>query len=377
MRAFPQPGAATLVVVIFVTCLLLFLFQKIIWLIMPALVALMLFYCLRSAVKFLVFRGLSHEAAVYSVWIFLQLISAVIVVKTIFLMLAKSGTWEMSFGNYIAAGENLINHTTASLERMFPVLKDIGLSTQVNQQVHQIGANPSSRNLLPITLLAIKLIPCVLLVPYMTYFMLNDSVRLKKYIIKSIPNAFFEKSLILFSRLDASLQSYFQGLLWLTLLDALCLAGGLKVLGVPNSLWLGLTSAVLAWIPYVGSIVACVMVVLVAAADFPESIRTAGACLVLFLIVRVLDDLVFLPITIGRKLHVHPILSLLVLFLGATVAGATGLVLALPVFGVVAVIGEAVAQIITDDRLMARYRLSRQLAHEACRKYSPPAIGKP
>ena len=46
----------------------------------------------------------------------------------------------------------------------------------------------------------------------------------------------------------------------------------------------------------------------------------------------------FLPLTIGRKLHVHPVLSLLVLYLGASVAGATGLVLALPVFGVVAVI---------------------------------------
>ena len=377
MKAFPQPGATTLVLVIFTTCLLLFLFQKIIWLIMPALVALMLFYCLRPAVKFLVFRGVSHETAVTCVWVLLQLISAVIAVKTIFLMLAKSGTWESSLGNYVAAGENLISHTTASLERMFPVLKDIGLSTQVNEQVHQIGAQSSSRNLLPVTVLAVKLIPCVLLVPYLTYFMLNDSVRLKKYIIKSIPNAFFERSLILFSRLDASLQSYFQGLLWLTLLDTLCLAGGLKVLGVPNALWLGLASAVLAWIPYVGSIVACVLVVVVATADFPETIRVAYACLILFGIVRLLDDLVFLPLTIGRKLHVHPILSLLVLFLGATVAGATGLVLALPVFGVVAVIGEAVAQIITDDRLMARYRLTKQLAHEACRKYSPPAIGEP
>ena len=55
-------------------------------------------------------------------------------------------------------------------------------------------------------------------------------------------------------------------------------------------------------------------------------------------------------------------LSLLVLYLGASVAGATGLVLALPVFGVVAVIGEAVAQIVTDERLMARYRLARQNA---------------
>lgn len=370
MRAFPQPGAATLVVVVFVTCMLLFLFQKIIWLIMPALVALMLFYCLRPAVKFLVVRGVSHETAVKCVWFLLQFISAVIVVKTILFLLAKSGTWQSSFDNYIAAGQNLVNKTTVSLEKVIPALKSLGFSSQINQQVQQISVSPSSRNLLPDTLLALKLLPAVLLVPYMTYFMLSDSVRLKKFIIKSVPNAFFEKALILFSRLDASLQSYFQGLLLLTLLDTICLAGGLKVLGVPNALWLGLISALLAWIPYVGSIVACIMVVLVATADFPETVRIAYACLILFLIVRVLDDFFFLPLTIGRKLHVHPILSLMMLFLGATVAGPVGLILALPVFGVVAVVGETVAQIVTDDRLMARYRMSKRLAHEACRQNS-------
>jgi predicted PurR-regulated permease PerM len=372
MRAFPQPGAATLVAVVFVTCLLLFLFHKIIWLILPALIALMLFYCIRPAVRFLVVRGVSHEMAVKCVWFLLQLISAIIVIKVILFMLANSGTWQSSFDNYIIAGQNLINKTTASLEKMIPVLKSLGFSSQVNQQIQQISNNSSSRNLLSITLLAVKWLPAVLLVPYMTYFMLNDSVRLKKYLIKSVPNAFFEKSLILFSRLDVSLQSYFQGLLLLTLLDTLCLAGGLKVLGVPNAFWLGLASAVLAWIPYVGSIVACVMVVLAATVDFPETVSIAYSCLVLFLIVRVLDDFFFLPLTIGRKLHVHPVLSLLMLFLGATVAGPTGLFLALPVFGVVAVIGETVAQIITDDRLIARYRLSKQLAHEVSRKYSTP-----
>jgi predicted PurR-regulated permease PerM len=372
MRPFPQPGAATLVVVVFVTCLLLFLFQKIIWLLMPALVALMLYYCFRPAVKFLVFRGISHNTAVRLVWFLLQLASALIVLKAIFFMLARAGTWQSNLDTYIMAAQTLINKTTASLEIMIPVLKSIGFSSQINLQVNQLTAHPSGKNLLPVTLLALKCLPCVLLVPYITYFMLNDSVRLKKFIIKSVPNAFFEKSLLLFSRLDVSLQNYFQGLLLLTLLDTICLAAGLKVLGIPNALWLGLASAVLAWIPYIGSVIACILVVLVATVDFPETVRVAYACFILFLIVRVLDDFIFLPLTIGRKLHVHPVLSLLMLFLGATVAGATGLLLALPVFGVVAVIGETIAQIVTDQRLMARYRLTRQLTNEACRKMAAP-----
>jgi len=373
MKQLSQPGAGTLVIAIILTCVVLFLFQKTVWLVMPALVSIMLFYCLRPVVRFLVHRGMNRLWAVTLVWLLLQLISAVIAFDIFRFLAAQAGSWETNFDRYVAAGQNLVTKTTAPLEQMIPALKRAGLDSQLNQQIAQISANLTGKNLLPVTLLTLKWLPCILLIPYFTYFLLKDSVRLKKFIIKSVPNAFFEKSLLLFSRLDGSLQSYFQGLLWLTLLDTLCLAGGLEILGVPKALWLGFASAVLAWIPYVGSIIACAMVVLVAAVDFPESVQIAYSCLILFVIVRILDDFIFLPLTIGRKLHVHPLLSLLVLFLGGTVAGGTGLVLALPVFGVVSVVSDVAAKIVTDQKLMARFWMTRQMAADSCKKLSARA----
>src|SRR5262249_39104008 len=65
--------------------------------------------------------------------------------------------------------------------------------------------------------------------------------------------------------------------------------------------------------------------------------------------------------TIGRKLHIHPLLSVVMFFLGATVAGGTGLVLALPVLGVMAVVAQVVAEVVMDRRLWSRYRTARNL----------------
>jgi predicted PurR-regulated permease PerM len=76
--------------------------------------------------------------------------------------------------------------------------------------------------------------------------------------------------------------------------------------------------------------------------------------------VRLLDDQV-LPLTVGRGLRIHPVLSVLMLFLGAAVAGPTGLVLVLPVWGVVTLIVETLGQIVKDPRLMQRYRQAKQL----------------
>ena len=361
MRTLSRPGAATLLVVIVSTCLLLFLFQKIICLVLPVLLALMLYYCLRPVVEALIVRGMHRETAAKVVCLF-QLIVAAAAFVLALLLLARSGSWQGSFDRYLAGGQNLLRKSADALEKSTPMFKKMSLGVQVDQHVQQFIDGFVEKNLLPVTLLFLKWLPSVLLIPYITYFMLTDSARLKKYIIQSVPNAFFEKALLLFSHLDASLQNYFQGLLALTFLDAGCLGLGLALLGMANAFWLGLAAAVLAWIPYLGSVVGCVIVVLVAATDFPDQTWTAYACLVLFLAVRILDDFVFLPMTIGRKLRVHPLLSVLMLFLGVTVAGATGLVFALPLFGVVAVIGETVAQVVADPRLRARYKAARQQA---------------
>jgi predicted PurR-regulated permease PerM len=362
MNSFRQPGAVTMMVTIFVTCLVLFLFQKILWLVVPGLLALMIYYCLRPLLEWLVLRGVRHEVAVAGI----VAVVAVITVGIVFFLapplLSKVSRLQDTVDHYVGGGQNLLRKTNQALEERAPVLKRASLGHQVDLQIKEFTDQFAERYLGKLTLQVLKWLPSLFLVPYLTYFMLMDSTRLKKFLIRSIPNAFFEKSLLLFARLDESLRSFFQGLLVLAFLDTICLGSGLFVLGVSPALLLGLAAAILSWIPYLGSAIGCVMVVLVAASDFPDRPSIAYSCLAVFLCVRLLDDFVFLPLTIGRKLHIHPLLSVLMFFLGATVAGGTGLVLALPVLGVMSVAGEVVAQVVMDGRLRARFRAARNLA---------------
>jgi len=361
MNTFRQPGAITMLVTVLVTCLLLFLFQKIIWLVVPGLLALMIYYCLRPLVDGLVLRGISHEMAVMGTVVVVLVMTVGSVLMSAPPLLSKVAQLQNTVDRYLTGGQNLLQKTIKALEEVAPVLQKASLGSKVDAQIRQFTDQFAERNLGKLTLELLKWMPSLFLVPYLTYFQLKDTTRLKKFLIRSIPNAFFEKSLLLFARLDESLRSFFQGLLVLTCLDTLCLASGLWVLGVSPALLLGLASAVLSWIPYLGSVIGCIMVVLVAATDFPDRPSIAYSCLALFLCVRLLDDFVFLPLTIGRKLHIHPLLSVLMFFLGATVAGGTGLVLALPVLGVLSVVCDIVAQVVMDRRLRLRYRTARDL----------------
>jgi predicted PurR-regulated permease PerM len=119
--------------------------------------------------------------------------------------------------------------------------------------------------------------------------------------------------------------------------------------------------AVLAWVPYVGSILGCLLVVLVAATDFPLDPGMAYGAIVVFILARLLDDFVFMPLTIGRSLRMHPLLTVLMIFVGGAVAGVAGLMLVLPLLGIAMVVGETVGMIVTDPRLQARHVYARRL----------------
>ena len=71
-----------------------------------------------------------------------------------------------------------------------------------------------------------------------------------------------------------------------------------------------------------------------------------------------------MPLTIGKSLELHPLVTVLMIFVGGAVAGVPGLMLVLPVLGVVMVIGETIGLIVTDPRLMARHRHARALRRE-------------
>jgi len=111
MTTFARPGVVTLLLIILSTCLLLFLFQKIVWLVLPALLALILYYCLRPIVEKFVVCGLSPKTAAKCAWILLQLLTIAVILASGLLVAAKAGTWQSGFDHYLAGGQNLLKRT--------------------------------------------------------------------------------------------------------------------------------------------------------------------------------------------------------------------------------------------------------------------------
>ena len=345
------------------TCVLLFLLQKILWLVVPFLLALVLYYLLMPLVQRLMFRGMSRPMAAALATALFLLCAVLSVVLLLPLVSANVTDWQNSLMRYLQGGMHLVEQTLHRLEDNFSLLARAQLSEKAGVALNDATGH-AERYLEPVLLGIGAWAPALLLMPFLAYFFLRDGGRFQRLLGRAVPNAFFERTLYLLHEVDRTARAYFQGLIKLTLLDTITLALGLWLIGIPGPFALGLICAVLAWVPFVGSIVGGLLVVLVAATDLPASPDTAYWAVGLFLLVRILDDFVYMPLTIGKSLDLHPLLSVLMIFIGGAIAGVPGLMLVLPLLGVVMVIGETVGRVFTDARLIARHRYAVALRRQ-------------
>jgi predicted PurR-regulated permease PerM len=354
-------GPVVWIAIIASTCLLLFLFKKILWLVVPFMLALIIYYFLQPATHRLVLHGLSRKAAAAITgggFIALLLLCAALLFPWVS---SHAVGWQVSLARYVEGGSLLLQKTMTGLEAQFSFLERASLSRNVSEQIATFTETFAQHYLADLVVTLAAWLPSLLLAPFLAFFFLRDGRRFTKFIGNAVPNAFFERTLYLMHEMDKTARAYFQGLISLTILDTIALAIGLWIIGLSGALMLGLVCAVLAWIPYVGSILGCLLVVLVAATDFPLDPWMAYGAIIVFILVRLLDDFVFMPLTIGRSLRMHPLLTVLMIFVGGAVAGVPGLMLVLPLLGIAMVVGETVGMIVTDPRLQARHAYARSL----------------
>jgi predicted PurR-regulated permease PerM len=347
--------------IIGITCVVLFLFQKILWLVVPFVLALIIYYLLLPIKLRLVLSGISHDASASLVSGTAFFLIVVVLILGFPWLLTEAVTWHTSALRYLDGGLLLVTETLRQLEGRFSMLAQANVSNELVAQINDFTNHFAQKYLPSMAMTMAAWAPSLILAPFLAFFMLRDGWRFKKFLGHAVPNAFFERTLYLLNQVDRTARLYFVGLIQLTILDTLCLAAGLWLMGISGALLLGLITAVLAWVPYVGSILGCLLVVLVAGTDFPGQPGVAYAAVALFLVVRLLDDFVFMPMTIGKSLKMHPLLTVLMIFVGGAVAGIPGLMLVLPVLGVVMVFGETIGQVVTDPRLMARHVHAKRL----------------
>lgn len=139
-----------------------------------------------------------------------------------------------------------------------------------------------------------------------------------------------------FTRAWQTLSGFIRTQAIVSLIDSVCIGIGLVVLGVPLALPLCVITFFGGFIPIVGATVAGALAVLVALVT--KGVTTAIITLVIIILVQQLEGHILQPLLQSRSMSLHPILVLLGIAAGSEDHGVIGGFLAVPVVATLAVL---------------------------------------
>lgn len=173
-----------------------------------------------------------------------------------------------------------------------------------------------------------------LVIPFATFFFLKDGSRIRRELLRLVPNKYFETTLSLIDKVEVRLGVYFRSVMLQSLLVALFSWLALSIAGLNNALSVGIAVGLANTIPYFGPIIGYILSIIVSIIEVGD-FSLVLACVIAILFVQLLDNLVFQPLIFSRSADLHPVAILFIILIGAETAGILGMLIAIPIATIV------------------------------------------
>ena len=169
------------------------------------------------------------------------------------------------------------------------------------------------------------------------FFLLNYRHIFKDFLIRIFPD---EKRKTIKTIIIKSVKvapQYLLGKLILMGLLAVLYSIGLGISGVNNFILVSVIAAVLTLIPYVGNIIGFTMAVAFGFLTSGDTTVLIGIALT-FTLTQFAESYVLQPYVVGDRVDVHPFFVIVSVILGNMVWGIIGMILAIPIIGIITVV---------------------------------------
>jgi putative permease len=195
-----------------------------------------------------------------------------------------------------------------------------------------------------------------ILVPFFAFFLLRDMHRVIAAVMDRLPPQHVETSVAVWRELNGVIGRYFRGVVLDGLVVGALAAVGLWAARVPYPLLLGAFAGLANVVPFVGPLLSAAAAGLVVVLTPGQGLAGVGRVVALFLVIKVLDDILIQPFTIGRSVHLHPALLLGSVVVGSHALGVLGMIIAVPV---ATVLQETARLLLEHRRMLARRDLQQ------------------
>lgn len=180
---------------------------------------------------------------------------------------------------------------------------------------------------------------------FAAFYFLKEGRKMFDKFLKFVPNDFKVETEILMRKINSVLGSYLRGQVFLIFFISLLLFICLTILGFKFALILAVFSGFAEIVPIIGPIVAAtvaaIVVFIIGVANFGlNPLQAAIAVIIIYTVVRQVQDYLINPYVMGKITKLHPLIILFAVIAGEHTAGILGLILAVPIAGVLKIIFE-------------------------------------
>ncbi len=278
------------------------------------------------------------------------------------LIISQVGTLLARLPSYIAGVGSAMQEAVQALEQRFgPEVLDTRLR---DLAVSQIGAILSFLGTAATRLIGggyalFSVFTLVVVTPVVGFYLLRDWPSIMLRIERWLPRRYAATLRQLARDTDRVLSAWLRGQLLCCALLAVYYAIGLSAVGLELGLIVGLTSGLLSFIPYVGSMTGLGTALLLAVGQF-GTWSGIGMVAAVFVTGQVVEGYIIYPRLLGDRVELHAVWVIFALFAGGVAFGFLGVLLAVPMAAAIGV--------------LARYWLRRYL--ESPLYLDPPRTGE-
>lgn len=171
-----------------------------------------------------------------------------------------------------------------------------------------------------------------------TFFLLYYRDKLKIFLQKLLGGVQEERVLDVIRKIGSIIPSYLTGVLWAMIILSALISLGLWIAGINNPLFWGIVIALLNIIPYIGTAVGFLLLVVFTLVT--QGIPFAIGAIIVFSITQFIDNNFLTPLIAGGKIDINPMAAILGLIIIGSLWGTIGLVIALPIIGIIKVVAD-------------------------------------
>jgi predicted PurR-regulated permease PerM len=183
----------------------------------------------------------------------------------------------------------------------------------------------------------------VVIVPFVAFFFLKEGRQISRKVIELVPNAYFELCLNLLHQINGQIGGYIRGQILATSVVATLAISGLSIIGLQYAFPVGLLAGFANMIPFLGPLIGIISASIVALATGGTlAMSLVGKVIVIFLVIQIIDNILIQPTVVAKSVEMHPLMVLFVVMVGSQLMGIVGMLIAVPLTGILKVIVQSI-----------------------------------